>query len=198
MIPEKAANAARTWLLDREIHQREQDKLHGASPREALPLENVVSFERYVSRLVQFMRERGVTPILATYPTLVNETNAERYHMQITRERTYHPAEFSEQGLFDTARKLNGVVRRVASDLAVPLVDADSSMPKTTEFFGDDVHYTDQGAEFVAERVLEVVEEAGILGAVEPSATGDALPRVGRPWSPPLPGERHELAFGGR
>src|SRR2546425_4048295 len=132
IIPEKAANAARTWLLDRRIRKLEQDTLHGRPPRNALPLENVVSFERYIRRLVQFLKEKGVTPILATYPTLVNETNAEQYHIQIDRARTYY-AEFSEQGLFDTARKLNGVVRQVASDLAVPLVDADSSMPKTTE-----------------------------------------------------------------
>jgi lysophospholipase L1-like esterase len=164
MIPKEAADAARTWLIVRETHHREQDKLRGVSPRDALPIENVVSFEWYVRRMVQFLRERGVTPILATYPTLVNETNTERYHIQIARERIYHPPEFSEQGLFDTARKLNGVVRRVASDLAVPVVDADSSMPKTMEFFGDDVHYTDKGAEFVAEHVLEVIEESGILG----------------------------------
>jgi hypothetical protein len=41
---------------------------------------------------------------------------------------------FSASAMFwryPAARKLNAVVMRVASDLAVPLVDADSSMPKT-------------------------------------------------------------------
>jgi lysophospholipase L1-like esterase len=177
MIPETAANTGRTWRLDRRIRQLEQDTLHGRPPRDALPDENIVSFERYVRRLVHFLRAKDVTPILATYPTLVNETNAARYHIQIARERTYY-IEFSEQGLFATARTLNGVLRRVASDLSVPLVDADSSMPKTTEFFGDQVHYTDAGAEFVAERVLEVLQETGFLGASGPRAMADTPPRA--------------------
>jgi lysophospholipase L1-like esterase len=175
MIPEKAANAAQTWRLDRGIRKREQEKLHGRPPRDALPLENVANFERYAHRLVQFLRKKGVTPILATYPTLVNETNAERYHIEFARARIYH-VEFSEQGWFDAARKLNGVVRQVASELAVALVDADSSMPKTAEFFRDYVHYSDEGAEFVAERVLEVIAEAGLLGASAARAAADDAP----------------------
>jgi lysophospholipase L1-like esterase len=175
MLPEKVANAARTWNVDRRVRMLERDVLHGHPPRDALPLENVVSFERYVRRMVQFLREKGVVPILATYPTLVNETNAERYHYYIANHRIWYP-QFSEQGMFDISRKLNGIVRRVASDLAVPLVDADSSMPKTIEYFGDHVHYSDKGAQFVAERVVEVAEKAGLLGTGVPRTTAEAPP----------------------
>jgi hypothetical protein len=81
----------------------------------------VVSSETYTRRLGQFLRAKDVTLILASYPTLVNETTAERYHVELAHARIYH-VEFSEQGCFDAARKLNGVVSRVASALAVPLV----------------------------------------------------------------------------
>jgi hypothetical protein len=47
-------------------------------------------------------------------------------------------------------------------------------MPKTSEFFGDDVHYTDKGAEFVAKRVFEGVEAASVLGPSAPKAKADA------------------------
>lgn len=48
-------------------------------------------------------------------------------------------AEFSKRGCLGTARKLNGLMRRVASDFALTLVDVDSCMPKTRGFFGDAV-----------------------------------------------------------
>jgi hypothetical protein len=163
-----------------------------------LPLENVANFERYVRRLVQFLRKKGVTPVLATYPTLVNETNAERYHIEFASSRIYH-VEFSEQGWCDTARKLTGVVRRVANEFEVPLVDVDSSMPKTTEFFRDYGHYSNEGAEFVATRVLEVIAQEGLLGpsAARAAADGTPLRNSVRP-SPAVLQATGALGFSGR
>jgi lysophospholipase L1-like esterase len=162
ILPRDLDTAAQTWAVDRRVRKLERTKLRGRAPRDALQLENVRRFENHVRTVVQYLRENGVMPILATYPTLVNETNAAQYHLIIGRTREYY-ADFSEKGLFDIVSKTNGAVRRVAAELRVPLVDVASTMPKNTDFLEDQVHYSDRGAEFVAESVFGVVEQAGLL-----------------------------------
>lgn len=39
----------------------------------------------------------------------------------------------------------------------------ESAIPKRTEFFGDNVHYTDKGAKIVATRFLDFLRNEGCL-----------------------------------
>jgi lysophospholipase L1-like esterase len=52
----------------------------------------------------------------------------------------------------------NDIVRRIASDLQVPIVDLEPSVPRDLRHFIDDVHYTPEGARRVADLAWPVVE----------------------------------------
>jgi hypothetical protein len=51
----------------------------------------------------------------------------------------------------------------VARELGVALADVEEAMPKTSEYFADYVHYTDRGAELVAEHILSTLDRSGVL-----------------------------------
>ena len=161
VLPAGVANAARAWWLDRKVGRMTAATLGGRPPVDALPPENVWRFERYVRSLVQVVRASGAVPVLATYPTLVNESNRNDYHLQIAQERIWRP-ECSELGMIDIARRLNDTLRRIARDMAIPLVDIDATIPKNANHFADHVHYTDEGAEVVAAAVLEVLDRGDL------------------------------------
>jgi lysophospholipase L1-like esterase len=132
----------------------------------------VVAFEEHLRDLIRAARSSGATPVLVTYPVLVDERNRKVFHLQIADEQTWHPG-WSELGLFDGQRKLNEAVLRVARERGVPVVDLAAAVPRTLEYFADDVHYTDRGAALIAERLRAALDEAGLLGL---PASGRTVP----------------------
>lgn len=183
-IPDRIWNPFRAWRVGRTVQRLEATTLGSRLPLDALPEEVVASFDHHLRMIISAQRERGVAPVLATYPTLGSAANRSRYRLAFLEQRVWHP-ELSDLGMIDAAAKLNDTVRRVARELAVPLADIDVAMPKTTEYFADYVHYTDAGAEFVAEHILAALERGG--GLDEPPH-----PR-GRPTEAPRPAPASEV-----
>lgn len=159
LLPPRLVQEARTWRLQRALQRKEREILDGRSPLDQIPPEAVAGYEAHLRDLVGGLRLRGVQPVLATYPTLVHAENIHELRVLLLAARTYHE-ELSEAGLLDAAVQYNDATRRVAQQMGVPLVDLDAEMPRTPEYFVDQVHYTDRGAQFVAERVLEILGDA--------------------------------------
>ncbi len=166
-IPNSLWNRVRTWRLSRTVSRYERTMLGDRLPMDVLPTEVVTGFERHLREIVLAQRERGVVPVLATYPTLGTAANRHLHHLEFLSEREYQ-FEVSDLGLIDAAAELNDAVRRAARELTVPLVDVDAALPKTSAYFADYVHYKDAGAELVAAQVLAALERAGVIA--DPSA----------------------------
>jgi lysophospholipase L1-like esterase len=161
-IPDRIWNPVRAWRLARTVQQKELTTLGDRPPLDVLPPEAIASFEHHLRAIISAQRERGVAPVLATYPTLGSAANRSQHRLEFLTERVWH-AEFSDLGMIDAAAKLNDTVRRVARELAVPMADLDAAIPKTAEYFADYVHYTDAGAELAASNVLAALERGGVL-----------------------------------
>ena len=170
VVPAWVHDEYRAWSLARRLRRVEQGVLGGRAPADTLPREVVASFEAHLRALVHAQRARGIVPVLATYPTLGAATGGAGDRALLLDERTYRP-ELSERGLVDASSRLNEAVRRVAAELAVPLADADAAVPKTRAYFADYVHYTDAGAQRVAETVLGTLARHGLLGPAAAQVT---------------------------
>jgi len=57
----------------------------------------------------------------------------------------------------------NGAMRNISGKRQVCLIDLESRIPKTQEYFFDDVHYRDIAFDLVAAAVVEGLERSGIL-----------------------------------
>ena len=130
-----------------------------------LDFRSLPEFEANIRSLVQTLQGDGVEVILVTQPSL--------YRADLSRgERAllWFPQAFcvEHSGLFHRQipsvttmasgmHMYNDVTRRVAAETGVLLVDAAEALPRTTEFFVDDVHYTAAGAELLAQVVSGAV-----------------------------------------
>lgn len=59
--------------------------------------------------------------------------------------------------------KFNESSRKIALEQNIPFIDIESRVPKTWEYFTDDVHYTDKGSKRVAEVVFESIVDSSYL-----------------------------------
>jgi len=109
-------------------------------------------YEARLRHLASRTREGGIEPVLITQPALYGDA------IDPTTGVDLAPLDFYGRRA-STAWKVlelyHDVTRRVASDTGVLLVDFARRMPKDSGLFYDWVHYTNAGAEKVAEIVAD-------------------------------------------
>lgn len=57
----------------------------------------------------------------------------------------------------------NDATRNIAEETGVPLIDLEAVVPKTGEYFLDDVHYTKKANALVAKSIHEFLESSQLL-----------------------------------
>ena len=168
-LPVQVASSLREWAQQRRLRRLEASVLKGEPPLDLISDAAVASFEAHLRRVIAHLRAVGVQLVLVTYPTLVHEENLDRDRFYLDAERTWH-IWFSERGLLDASRRMNEAQRRVASETRTLLVDAEAAVPRTREYFADNVHYTDRGAQLVAELVAGALLSSGALAPAQPTS----------------------------
>ena len=116
-------------------------------------------FEENLRALAAIARSAGATPVFMTQPVLWGAPTGDweallwvPYGRRVAPER-----------LWEVMERFNDVTRRVAAELDVPLIDLARTLPKSTEVFYDDDHYTVAGARQVGKLVAAGLLEAGAL-----------------------------------
>lgn len=137
--------------------QELERSLSGRKPMEAVPPAYLKSFEEELTRTVEFIRSHQARVILTSYPALISPDNLSLYP-EIFLDNRRFCIELSQAGLLDTFTSFNAATERISRELGVTFVDTHLALPKSTEFFGDNVHYTDKGARVFAEQVLRGIE----------------------------------------
>jgi lysophospholipase L1-like esterase len=122
-------------------------------------------YELNIRSFVDIVRNMGAVPVLATQAALVSPDNDEeqRARMGYDYQLLDHPSLVA--AFEDTYR----IVRSVAVEESVPLLDAAAAMNGRSEYFTDHVHLSDEGsrvlAELLADRLTSVLElERGQVG----------------------------------
>ncbi|MBW0143685.1 sulfotransferase family 2 domain-containing protein [Sphingomicrobium clamense] len=108
--------------------------------------ENAKALAPLLALMCETARRFGFKLTLATMPFIGTDYDKENWFR--IRHRTVEKYE----GLADKRRKLNEVVRQVAAEQGVSLLDLESALPN--DLYYDDVHVNARGAEVVAERLL--------------------------------------------
>jgi lysophospholipase L1-like esterase len=137
MLPESLQTRVRAWQIERAERN--------APVMDRLPEENVARFKEDVLRTVRTMQEHGVTPILMTHATLFGNSVDEDERPVLIAWRKFYP-NLREDGFLDMERRMNDVIRQVAEEQNVPLLDLAQKMPSGRTYFVEFVHFTDQGA----------------------------------------------------
>ena len=141
--------------LQRQLDD-ESIRLRGCRPKNVVSEESVANFREEIAKLVAFLESQKVKVLLSTYPSLIDRENLTTYPEIFCDSRRFS-IEFSLQGMIDVLEKYNAVIREVAARSGTMFVDCRSIVPKSDKYFGDNVHYTDQGARLVAEVIASQI-----------------------------------------
>jgi lysophospholipase L1-like esterase len=121
-----------------------------------LPEENVQRFHDDVTLVVQTLRDRGVVPVVVTHANSFGPTLDEDDRRLLISWRKFYPM-LKEEGFLDMERRMNEALRAVAKEQNILLIDVAAEIPPTRQNFGDFVHFTNQGADVMAEKLTEAL-----------------------------------------
>jgi lysophospholipase L1-like esterase len=129
-----------------------------------------VDLESYATNLRSILaisRAAGARVVLMTQASTWNsaiDPAAKEWHwMRLRLNGT-----FAEDDMDAALERYNDVMRELAAEEGVELVDLGASLPKSLEFFYDDVHFNDAGAAAAAAAVFAQLETKPLVGSNEP------------------------------
>ncbi len=144
------------WDRTRKIEQLENNLLKGRKTIDVIPVEYQDAFRKEIEKIVQAVRERGIKVILSTYPILMTEDNIDDYPLIIMESRRFC-VHLSYDGMLDASRAADSIVQVIASEYGLGFVDGRQIVPNSTEYFGDNVHLTNAGAEIFAGALADYI-----------------------------------------
>ncbi|RJQ76361.1 MAG: SGNH/GDSL hydrolase family protein [Desulfobacteraceae bacterium] len=137
-----------TWLRDLRV-KRVVSQYPSGWIFDSVPEERVAIFHDQLTRLVEVVRRHDISIILSTYANLLSDCSGENLKSHIIEARRNSPRA-SEQALCQIESAANMVLKKLNGELGVPLADVAARLPRSTQYFADSVHFTDQGAAIVA------------------------------------------------
>lgn len=138
-------------------------------PRETIVTENfpgLVPFKRYLNTIIDLARVDGTKVILMTQPYLIKEdmTPEEKAKLKMLNVETYGPkTRWSHMTVLRGMEKYNQAIAGVARERSVFLIDLDKVVPKTLDYFCDDVHYTEKSYDIIAKFIADEIIRLKIL-----------------------------------
>lgn len=111
------------------------------------------AYRRNMERLIAHAVRRGSLVVLLTQPFLYRSSLSEeefQYLYMVRREAIGPHKQWSLETALAGMEQYNEEVRKMASEGSVQIFDLETSVPKTLEFFQDDVHYTDKAHTLIA------------------------------------------------
>ena len=126
------------------------------TPMESVPEETLTALREDLRCVVKAVQQRGATPILVTHATYFGDHVAPEDAAMLLAWRRFYP-ELREEGFLDLEKRANDVIRGVAAESKIPLVDAAATIPRGPTQFADFVHFSDQGAENMAAMLADAV-----------------------------------------
>jgi lysophospholipase L1-like esterase len=148
-------NLGRLWHF-RERRVVEQDTFPG-----------LASFRRNLECLIDLARNDGTAVVLMTQPNLYRESlsPAEERALTMARMEAVGP---DRRWSVRTARngflQYRGSLMDVARSRNAPILDLEAAVPKSLDYFKDDVHYRDPAFDLVADAVAAFLTKENLKG----------------------------------
>lgn len=141
------------------------------TPVEVFDFPSLMAFRRNMEAIAAIIPEDGVQLVLATQPFFYRRdlSPAERELIEFptmfcAMEGNRYP---SIDSMVRGMNAFNAVTVEVAREHGLPLIDLESRIPKTTDAFLDDVHYTAEGNALVAGTIADFLVEQGLVKQAE-------------------------------
>ena len=176
MLPRSVRIASYEIQIEREVAA-----LHSPVMNQ-VPQENVDLFKRDLLALVEALRASGVQPVLVTHATYFGDNRTAPDRLTLAEWRKIYPM-LREKGFLDMETRMSAVMRDMAAEQHIPLIDIAKEMPAGPKYFADMVHFTDEGASVMASKLAEglepTIKSRGFSGLETATSTNQQVPTVG-------------------
>ncbi|MBI9038599.1 MAG: SGNH/GDSL hydrolase family protein [Bacteroidales bacterium] len=123
-------------------------------------------FKKYFSKLFHYINSDSVDCVLVLQPSIYKDTMTQAEYDRLwfgkldCFENGVYP---SPASLAEAMDKFNSAAKAIAIENNIDVVDGAANIPKTLDYFTDDVHYTNEGAAKLAELVAEQIINSGVI-----------------------------------
>lgn len=132
-----------------EALRRKHRSLPFNEPEESRSLPD---FIQHLENLIAVAKGRGIRVILMTEPSVYQEDLPEEIQSKLWMGYLEGPKlNLSDSFLFREMHRFNEAVQDLALRQAVEVIDLEREIPKTLEYFFDDVHFTEKGSQRAAQ-----------------------------------------------
>ena len=152
----------RYWFSD----FRMPDMLRQPREIEITEWKSLPAFTRNLRDLADILRQKNVHLIMASQPYLykTNMTPQEQsvisFADKLCRNVETKP---NLASMISGMNQFNDAARHVATENDIPFVELEHQMPKTLDYFYDDVHYTPLGNTWIADQITAQIISSGFL-----------------------------------
>jgi lysophospholipase L1-like esterase len=135
------------------------------------------AFRRNLRSLSDTVQSQGIALVVASQPsfykTEMSQEELARLELtnSICRDIEFRP---DRNSLIAGMQAFNAASRQIADQTGALFVDLAAAVPKTTEFFVDDVHYLPAGNRVVGETLARAIIESGIIESPDKAKSAEA------------------------
>ncbi|MEJ2495558.1 MAG: SGNH/GDSL hydrolase family protein, partial [Ignavibacteriaceae bacterium] len=118
----------------------------------------LVSYERNLRTLINLAKSDSTNVILMTEPNIYKDSMTKKelsILAMLNREAVGNGKRWSYQTAYQGLKKYNKKMSDIARKENVQLIDLESIVPKSTDYFYDDVHYKSKTYDLISEKIAE-------------------------------------------
>jgi len=127
----------------------------------------IVPFETNLRTLIDLAHKDGTTVIVMTQPNLYKDSMTDNEMASLTM-LNFEAVGPTKQWSFDTAKtgmmQYNNAIKNISLKTGVFLIDLESVIHKSLDYFYDDVHYKNRTFDIIAEHITKRFQELSIIG----------------------------------
>lgn len=134
-------------------------------PKRIRRWKNLPSFERNMRDFVAIAQSKGIKVVMASQPYLYRDDLEGEAREVIWFPQSHHHngTRASIESMIRGMEQSNAISKRIAAEAGVTFVDLEPLLPKTLEYFYDDVHYTPEGNRVVADAFFKAIVNARLI-----------------------------------
>ncbi len=117
-----------------------------------------LEFEQQVKGFLDSARQVGAQPVLCTFATSHTQRNLPHVPREVTDFLFRYNVYLSLSGWFEAIDRFNQILKRVADEQHIRLIDLDRVLSGHPEYFRDFVHFTPEGHQKVAETIFAALQ----------------------------------------
>ena len=120
----------------------------------------LISFERNIKTLIRLAKASNIKVVLLTQPNIYKDTISSKELEALTminKEAIGNGNKWSYKTALSGIRQYNDEIRKISKEEDVYLIDLEAAVPKSLEYFYDDVHYQTKTFDLIATKIAREI-----------------------------------------